>query len=151
MNKSNLLLNNSLDDFLKSKNYVEDNLLKEIQTVRNTEGGGWAGHFVDSGCLTENELLRLIIEETGLPYIPILGITPHEDLLNEFTMDFMKAFECFPVDKIGHILTIATPNPFQQELLRSRNTTDCKIKLFVCRVSEWREKIRILIQSKKDN
>jgi len=150
MHKSNILLSNTLDSFLKSKKYVEENQLKEIRSVRNTEGGGWAGHFVDSGCLTENELLRLIIEETGLPYIPILGITHHEDLLNEFTFDFMKAFECFPVDKIGHILTIATPNPFQQELLRSRNTTDCKIKLFVCRVSEWREKIRIMTQSKNN-
>ncbi len=149
MNKSNLLLNNSLDDFLKSKNYVEDNLLKEIQSVRNVEGGGWAGHFVDSGCLTENELLRLIIEETGLPYIPILGVTPPDQLLSEFTFDFMKAFECFPVDKIGHILTIATPNPFQQELIRSRQTNDCEIELFVCRVSEWREKIRLVTQ--KDN
>ena len=150
MNKPNLLLNNTLDALLKSKKYVEDNQLKEIQNVRNAEGGGWAGHFVDSGCLTENELLRLIIEETGLPYIPILGISPHEDLLNEFTFDFMKAFECFPIDKIGHVLTIATPNPFQPELLRSRNTADCKIKLFVCRVSEWREKIRLMTQSKNN-
>jgi len=146
MNKSNLLLNNSLNDFLKSKNYLENNMLKEIQRVRNDEGGGWAGHFVDSGCLTENELLRLIIEETGLPYIPILGVTPPDQLLNEFTFDFMKAFECFPVDKIGHILTIATPNPFQQELIRSRQTANCEIELFVCRVSEWREKIRLVTQ-----
>ena len=147
MNKSNLLLNNTLDNFLKNKNYVEDNMLKEIQRARNNEGGGWAGHFVDSGCLTENELLRLIIEETGLPYIPILGVTPPEHLLNEFTFDFMKAFECFPVDKIGHILTIATPNPFQQELIRSRQTSDCEIELYVCRVSEWREKIRLVTQN----
>jgi len=146
MNKSNLLLNNSLNDFLKSKNYLENNMLKEIQRVRNDEGGGWAGHLVDSGCLTENELLRLIIEETGLPYIPILGVTPPDQLLNEFTFDFMKAFECFPVDKIGHILTIATPNPFQQELIRSRQTANCEIELFVCRVSEWREKIRLVTQ-----
>ncbi len=146
MNKSNLLLHNSLDIFLKNKNYVEDELLKELHHVRNVEGGGWAGHFVDSGCLTENELLRLVIEETGLPYIPILGVTPPEHLLDEFTFDFMKAFECFPVDKIGHILTIATPNPFQQELIRSRHTKDCEIELFVCRVSEWREKIRLMTQ-----
>ncbi len=71
MRKSNLLLNTTLDVFLKAKKYVQENQLKEIRRVRNNEGGGWAGHFVDSGCLTENELLRLIIKETGLPYIPI--------------------------------------------------------------------------------
>jgi len=149
MAKYNLLFKTTLDSFLKSKKFVEDNQLKEIQRVRNVEGGGWAGHFVDSGCLTENELLRLIVEETGLPYIPLLGVTPPEELLKEFTLDFLKAFECFPIDKIGHILTIATPNPFQQELLRSRHTEDCRINLFVCRVSEWREKIRLMKQAEQ--
>jgi len=144
-----ILLNNTLDKFLKNKKIIQNQQLKELEHIRNVEGGGWAGHFVDSGCLTENELLRLIIEETGLPYIPIISVTPPDHLINEFTFDFMKAFECFPVDKIGNILTIATPNPFQQELFRSRNTKDCMIRLFVCRISEWREKIRIMTQSKK--
>jgi len=149
MSKSDMLIKNTLDQFLKNKKYVEENQLKEIQRVRNNEGGGWAGHFVDSGSLSENELLKLIIDETRLPYLPILDVTPPDNLLKEFTLDFMKAFECFPVDKIGNILTIATPNPFQAELFRCRATKDCMIKIFVCRVSEWREKIRLISQNNK--
>jgi len=146
MAKTPLWLEKTLDAVLKEKGRIQDEQLAEIQRVRAVEGGGWAGHFIDAGCLTENELLQLVMAETGLPYIPLLQVTPPEQLLQEFTMDFLKAFECYPVDEIGPVLTLATPNPFQRELLRSRNSRTREIRLFVSRVSEWRECIRALAQ-----
>jgi len=132
-------MSKSLDVFLKEKGFVTDEQLQEIKQVKVVEGGGWAGQFVDSGCITENELLKLIISETGLPYFPLLRAKPQEELLQEFTIDFMETFECFPVDIIGPALILATPNPFQPELIRSRSSRARKILLVVTRVSEWRE------------
>ena len=140
----------TLDKFLKSRKIVGENQINEIQRVRSNEGGGWASHLVDSELLTESKLLKIIIQETGIPYIPLLGVTPHEELLNEFTFDFMKTFECFPIDKIGGILTIATPNPFQRELFTCRNSKDCQVMLYICSVSEWQVKIKLLNQNKAD-
>ena len=139
MAKKQTWISNSLDMFLKEKGYVTIEQLQEIKQVRFDEGGGWAGHLVDSGCITENELLQLIITETGLPYFPLLKYKPPDDLLQEFTVDFMETFECFPVNSIGTVLILATPNPFQLELIRSRSSKHRKIMLVVTRVSEWRE------------
>jgi len=139
MQKKKTWISNTLDIFLKEKGYVTVEQLQEIKQVRVDEGGGWAGHFVDSGCITENELLQLIITETGLPYFPLLKSKPPDDLLQEFTVDFMETFECFPVNNIGPVLILATPNPFQLELIRSRSSKHRKIMLVVTRVSEWRE------------
>ena len=135
-------LKKTLDAVLIERKIVQENQLSEIRAARLTEGGGWAGHLVDAGCLTENELLNLVIKITGLPYISLLGITPSEELIDEFTINFLKTFECYPIDKIGQVIVMATPNPFQPEILKSRISQTCEIKLFVCRVSEWREKIR---------
>lgn len=137
-----------LDAILRERGKIQDEQLAEIQRVRAAEGGGWAGHFVDAGCLTENELLQLVLAETGLPYLPLLQVAPNEELLHEFTADFMTSFECFPVDRLGPVLTLATPNPFQPELLRSRNSKYQEVLLFVCRVSEWRECMRRLAEEK---
>ena len=132
----------SLDVFLKEKNRVQDEQLEGIQLVRAAEGGGWAGHLVDAGCVTENELLQLVLVETGLPYIPLLQVTIAQDLFAQFTAEFLRTFECMPIDRIEPVLTLATPNPFQQELLRSRDSRYQEVRLFVCRVSEWRECLR---------
>ncbi len=148
MSRKQTWMSNSLDAFLKEKGYVNDSQLQEIKQVRADEGGGWAGHFVDSGCITENELLQLAISETGLPYFPLLRVKTKEDLLQEFTIDFMETFECYPVDCIGPALILATPNPFQIELVRSRSSRIRKILLVVTRVSEWRECIVELTTNK---
>lgn len=139
MAKKQTWITNSLDNFLKEKGCVTAEHLQEIKQVKADEGGGWAEQFVDSGCITENELLQLVISETGLPYIPLLRVKKQKELLQEFTIDFMKTFECFPVSSIGPTLILATPNPFQAELLRSRTSKARKVLLVVTRVSEWRE------------
>ncbi|GEM_PF-1420758 len=134
----------TLDEFLLEKNRISAEQLTGIRRVQALEGGGWAGHFVDAGAITENELLQLLLAETALPYIPILQISVADDLLREFSLDFLRTFECLPMDRIGPVLTMATPNPLQPELFRSRGTSQITIHLYLCRVSEWRECLRRL-------
>jgi hypothetical protein len=134
----------TLDEFLLEKNRVTTDQLAGIRRVHAMEGGGWAGHFVDAGAITENELLQLLMTETALPYIPVVQISIADDLLREFTPDFLHTFECLPMDRIGPVLTMVTPNPLQPELFRSRGTSQTAIHLYLCRVSEWRECLRRL-------
>ena len=132
----------TLDQLLLERGVLDQDQLSEIQRVRAMEGGGWAGHFVDAGVLTENELMSLAISETGLPYIPLLQVTTPSELIQEFSYDFLMGFECFPVDSVGPCLTVVTPNPFQPDLVRSREWRTRSISLFVGRMSEWRERMR---------
>lgn len=132
----------TLDEVLLAKRRITEEQLAEVRRVHALEGGGWASHFVDAGCISDNELLQFVITETGLPYLPLLQVMVKPEVLQEFTLDFLRTFECFPVDEIPPILTMVTPNPFQAELLRSRNTSAREVQLFVCRVSEWRECLR---------
>ncbi len=142
MARATLHTHKTLDELLLEKNRITEAQLAEVRRVHALEGGGWASHFVDAGCISDNELLQLVISETSLPYLPLLQVTPRLELMEEFTPDFLNTFECFPVDEIAPVLTIATPNPFQPELLRSRKTAVRDVQLFVCRVSEWREFLR---------
>ncbi len=139
-------IDQTLDQFLKERHRVQEDQLGEIQRVHAIEGGGWAGHFVDAGIVTENELLQLILTETGLPYIPLLQVNASDDLVNEFTSEFLQTFECYPIERLGPVLTMATPNPFQPELVRSRASRTDEVRLFVCRVSEWRERMRQMME-----
>jgi hypothetical protein len=132
----------SLDLYLKEKGRLSDDQMAEIKRVRTAEGGGWAGHFVDAGCISENELLQLIVEETNLPYFQLMHFNPSDAVVQEFTRDFLTTFECFPVDRIGPVLTLATPNPFQSELFTVHGRGPQEIYLMLCRVSEWRECMR---------
>jgi len=141
----------TLDGFLLEKNRVPPDRLEEIRRVHAVEGGGWAGHFVDAGAITENELLHLLITETGLPYMPVLQVTVADELMREFTLSFLQTFECLPIDSIGPVLTLATPNPLQPELLRSRSTPQRSVQLYLCRVSEWRESMRRLREKMQTN
>jgi len=136
----------TLDEVLLQKRRITEEQLAEVRRVHALEGGGWASHFVDAGCISDNELLQLVISETGLPYLPLLQVAVRPELLEEFTPSFLMTFECFPVDEIGLVMTMATPNPFQVELMRSRKSAGREVQLFVCRVSEWRECLRRVIE-----
>ncbi|MCX7847195.1 MAG: hypothetical protein N2595_04090 [bacterium] len=138
----------TLDELLLVKRRITEEQLAEVRRVQAIEGGGWASHFVDAGCISENELLQLVISETGLPYLPVLRVTLKPDLVREFTTEFLTTFECLPIDEIPPVLTLATPNPFQVELLRSRKSAVREVQLFVCRVSEWRECMRRITQER---
>jgi hypothetical protein len=132
----------SLDAFLMEKGRLSDEQLQEISRVRASEGGGWAGHLVDAGCVSDNELLQMMVDETSLPFFQLMHLAPSDELVREFTVDFLTTFECFPVDQIGPVLTLATPNPFQPELYTVRSTGPEQVHLLLCRVSEWRECMR---------
>lgn len=142
MTKITWRIDQTLDQFLRERQRVQDDQIAAIRRVHAVEGVGWAGHFVDTGVITENELLQLIMAETGLPYLPVLQINVADDVVKEFTPEFLRTFECYPIDRFGPLLTLATPNPFQPELLRSRASHNQEVRLFVCRVSEWRECVR---------
>ena len=149
MTKTTWSIEQTLDQFLKDRHRVQDDQLAQIQRVQAVESGGWAGHFVDAGVITENELLQLIMTETQLPFLPLLQVNTADELVKEFTPEFLQTFECFPVERLGPVLTIATPNPFQPELIRSRATKTDEVRLFLCRVSEWRECMRRLEEKNK--
>ena len=144
------IFDQTLDMFLKERNRVTDEQLADISRVHALEGGGWAGHFVDADIITENDLVRLIIEATLVPYLPILNVSFRDELVNEFAIEFLQTFECIPVDRIGPLLTIVTPNPFQPELIRSRTTKINVVELFICRVSEWREVMKRIMDKAND-
>lgn len=139
----------TLDELLLSRRKITEEQLAEVRRVHAIEGGGWASHFVDAGCLSENELLQLAISETGLPYLPLLRVNLRPELVKEFTVEFLTTFECVPVDEIPPVLTLATPNPFQPELWRSRSSAVREVQLFICRLSEWRECLRRMTQEHK--
>ena len=144
MKKSQVWIKKTLDIVLLEKGRIHDEQLDEIRRVRAAEGGGWASHFVDAGLVSENELLQLVLADTGLPYFPLLNLTPSDDLLDEYTREFLITFECLPVDKLGPVYTMATPNPYQNDLVLSRQSHVREIQLYVCRLSEWRECIQRL-------
>jgi hypothetical protein len=144
MTKSLSWLKKTLDVVLLEKGRIHEEQLNDIRRVRAAEGGGWASHFVDAGLVTENELMQLILADTGLPYFPLLNLKPQQELLDDFTRDFLITFECFPIDQLGPICTIATPNPYQKDLVLSRQSHVQDVELYVCRVSEWRECIQRL-------
>jgi len=118
----------TLDQFLKERNRITDEQINELSRVHAIEGGGWAGHFVDAGIISENDLVKLIIESAKIPYLPIINAVISNDLIEEFTIDFLQTFECCPFERIGPLITIITPNPFQPELVRSRTNKIQKCK-----------------------
>jgi len=136
----------TLDQFLKDKQKVTDVQIAEIAKVHAIEGGGWAGHFVDAGIITETDLVKIIIEESQILYLPLISVNIEDELVEEFTIEFLQTFECCPIEKLGPTITIATPNPFQPELIRSRTSKIGHVELFLCRVGEWREVMRKIME-----
>lgn len=143
----------TLEQILLEKEIIDQSQLMEIERVRSVEGGGWAGHFLDAGMVTENELLLLAINDAGAPYIPILQVNVDIEMVRDLSIEYLEEHEAIPIDAIGTCMTLATPNPFQPELVRNHHGSSTEVLLFSTRVGEWRECIRSLkekIQSENE-
>jgi type IV pilus assembly protein PilB len=83
----------------------------------------------------EEELVKLLSDKYGLPYIDLRGIAPEPDAMQEVKEDDARDAGCVPFKVVGRKLYVATLSPSNQKLelvLRPLEEHGKEILLFLC-------------------
>lgn len=83
----------------------------------------------------EEELVKVLSDKYGLPYIDLRGIAPEPDAMQYIKEEEARAAGCVPFKLVGRKLYIAVlspSNPKVEELLRPVETRGSEILMFLC-------------------
>lgn len=83
----------------------------------------------------EEELMKLLSDKYGLPYIDLRGMAPEPDAMRMIKEETAKEISSAPFKIVGRKLYIATTNPNNPKLIEIINSLESrgnKITLFIC-------------------
>lgn len=83
----------------------------------------------------EEELVRILSDKYGLPYIDLRGIAPEPDAMQYVKEEEARAAGCVPFKVVGRKLYVATLSPANEKLealIRPLETRGSEILLYMC-------------------
>lgn len=102
---------------LLSANLISESDLIRCLQIQKETGEKFRDIVVKEGLITEEEIVQLLAEQMGFPYIDLRRAEVKEEALKIINEDTAKRNIIFPVSVKGNILTIATSDPLNMSVM----------------------------------
>jgi len=115
----------------------------EQALARKKETGRLLGEtLIEMNFASEEDVVDAVSSQYRIPYLPLKHHEVNKDLLGTIPMELALRHHCFPVDKVGGIITVAMENPLDEKACEEVAAA-CKSKVlcFVSTHSEIRSAI----------
>ncbi len=124
-------MSDRIGELLLEEGLVTKEALREALDRQKNEGGKIGYHLVQSGAVSEEDLVHLLSEQYGIPAIDLRSLYEHVDsgLLDLIPEKIAKRYLVFPVHKTANILTLAMADPTNVVALDDiRFRTGCEVE-----------------------
>ncbi|MDD5557115.1 MAG: hypothetical protein PHN82_07690 [bacterium] len=110
----------------------------EKALVRKKETGKLLGEIlVEMGFAREEDVVDAVATQYHIPYLPLRQHDVDKELLRLIPLDLAVRHRCFPVDRMGRVLTVAMENPLDARAAEEIEAlTKCAVIPFVSTHSE---------------
>ncbi|MDQ7008134.1 MAG: type IV-A pilus assembly ATPase PilB [Acidobacteriota bacterium] len=145
-------MSDRIGDLLLSEGLLTREALAEALERQKAEGGKLGYHLVQTGAVSEEDLVHLLSEQYGIPAIDLRSLFPHvdRDLLDLIPEDIAGRYLVFPVHKTGNILTLAMADPTNVVALDDiRFRTGCEVEPVLASEFALREAIEHSYEEKR--
>jgi len=93
--------------------------------------------LVEMGFAGEEDVAGVVAAQYRIPYLPLRQYEVDRELLSLIPREVALRHRCFPVDKIGGVLTVAMENPLDERAIEElENESQCKVLCYVSTQSE---------------
>ena len=105
---------------------------------RKKETGKLLGEvLVELGFASEEDIAAVVAIQYRIPYLPLKHHDVDKELLKVIPCALAMKYRCFPVDRIGTVLTIAMDNPLDEKAVEEiRGITGSRVLCYVSTPSE---------------
>ncbi|MEZ6234665.1 MAG: GspE/PulE family protein [Phycisphaerales bacterium] len=99
--------------------------------------------LVRLGFVSSNQVLRAIGEQFSMPVVDLAETAVEQSVLDALPARLVYKQNCVPIAKAGHVLTVATSDPFELSVLDElKLLTGCSIELVLADEAELHKFIR---------
>ncbi|HUR39460.1 MAG TPA: hypothetical protein VM222_08195 [Planctomycetota bacterium] len=111
------LLRKKLSELLVDEGLVKDDQIQEVLRRQRATGEGLVEILVSMGFLTELDVARTLVKQSGLPFIDASRYRINKDGIAAVPADLMWQNQIIILDKIGKTLLVAISNVISTEIL----------------------------------
>jgi hypothetical protein len=111
------LIRKKLGEVLVDEGLVKDDQIQEVLRRQRATGEGLVDILVSMGFVTELDVARTLVKQSGLPYIDASRYRINKDGIAAVPADLMWQNTIIVLDKIGKTLLVAISNVISPEIL----------------------------------
>ena len=111
------LIRKKLGEVLVDEGLVKDDQIQEVLRRQRATGEGFIEILVAMGFVTESDVARTLVKQSGLPYIDASRYRINKDGVQAVPADLMWQNQMIVLDKIGKTLLVAISNVISTEIL----------------------------------
>jgi len=110
------LIRKKLGEVLVDEGLVKDDQIQEALRRQRATGEGFIEILVSMGFVTEQDVARTLVKQSGLPYIDASRYRINKDGVQAVPAELMWQNQMIVLDKIGKTLLVATSNVISTEI-----------------------------------
>lgn len=131
-----------LGELLIEGGIINKDQLEEALAVHRETGSLLGAVLVEMDFARESDIVSVLAAQYGIPYLPLKQHEANLEVLSLLSREKAREYRCFPVDKMGPLMTVAMENPLDKKLVEEvKNATGCKVLCYVSTASEIEEAI----------
>jgi hypothetical protein len=111
------LIRKKLGEVLVDEGLVKDDQIQEVLRRQRATGEGFIEILVAMGFVTEQDVARTLVKQSGLPYIDASRYRINKDGVQAVPAELMWQNQMIVLDKIGKTLLVAISNVISTEIL----------------------------------
>jgi len=93
--------------------------------------------LIEMGFAGEEDVAGVVAVQYRIPYLPLKQYEVDRELLSLIPQEVARRHRCFPIDKVGSVLTVAMENPLDERAVGEiENESRCKVLCYVSTPSE---------------
>ena len=111
------LIRKKLGEVLVDEGLVKEDQIQEVLRRQRATGEGFIEILVSMGFVTEQDVARTLVKQSGLPYIDASRYRINKDGVQAVPAELMWQNQMIVLDKIGKTLLVAISNVISTEIL----------------------------------
>lgn len=132
-----------IGSLLLDQGMISRDQLEAALAQQRTSGERLDRILVRMGFVSGQQVLRAIGEQFSMPVIDLAGTRVEQDVLGALPARLVYKQNCVPISRAGHVLTVATSDPFELSVLDElKLLTGCSIELVLADEAELHKFIR---------
>lgn len=110
------LIRKKMGEVLIDEGLVKDDQVQDALRRQRATGESFGEILVSMGFVTESDIARTLVKQSGLPYIDASHYRINKDGIQAVPADLMWQNQCIVLDKIGKTLLVAIANVISPEI-----------------------------------
>src|SRR5436190_7987700 len=110
------LIRKKMGEVLSDEGLLKEDHVQEARRRQRATGESFGEILVSMGFLTESDIARTLVKQSGLPYIDAAHYRINKDGIQAVPAEVMWQNQCIVLDKIGKTLLVAIANVISPEL-----------------------------------